>query len=1371
TFDRADATALVTLQDLDGRVLATMTRVDATHGRLSLAELAPGAYLLGLEQAEAAGVGYDLAIRAPATALPALVATLVADLAFGAVGDPVEFMISVVNAGGAPSGAFALRTVWSRDRALDPGDANLIAPIEVPSLAPGQKFEHRFVARIPDAVAASVYFGVVADARGQVAEAVRTDNEAVQFLRITLPLDAFELNDDVGDAFELGGLVTGRVLSGLNISEGTDIDWFSVRLPTVGTAQDRIRFERLSSRGLLEVNLRDAAGTVLFSVSPTALNPDPSQGSFSLENLPAGRYFIEVRPLDDLPFEYQLALESAPRSGPNLVARSIGVRPELLAGFKTDVEVEVGNFGADLAAAFTVRLSVETPGGRVTLGEQAVARMEPGESRTVVVSFTPPSDLAGAELTLVAVVDADGRLDELSETDNTVQAISRGVSNPGAAESDERARGFVDLGVVRGERAATGFNLHSALDQDLFGLRLLATGADTDFIEATFDGAVGALRLTLLDGDFVIAAESTTVSPGVERLSLRGVEAGQYRLVVADLRNPERVDYALRLRGPAPAGPNLFPVSIQIADRFVSGTSLGVDLAYGNSGAVATGAFGVRFYLSTDVNIDPARDTPLTAVLAAPTLSPDATSNLTQTLSLGTLAAGRYYLGAILDAGGAVTESSETDNIAVAEIVVRAAPDAFEPNDAGSAAPLLDLATGRVLLERLTIHDPSDVDRFRFQLDATGYPADVLQLTYRSTEPDLLLELRDADGIGAGTILGVGGTATLSLRGLTPGTYTVTVSGIGAGEFSSGYSLLVDLRQSVAAGKVSAGGILPVTPGTGAGPGTSTGGTSSAGQPRLAGPDSASVAAWLAFSERAASGQGGSVGSLLNGDFGIADRASDRFGWLTVGDAGVSGGVGVLREAGLMLSRFSQILVVPSGATQLRLTLSGVSLGTGSGEPGDALEVALLDTTTGLSIRGALPGMPGGDALLNAQGGTGVFRLAGGVSVNGLATSGTAIPAQNGTYAVSISLSGIEAGTELELFLDLVGFGDREARAAIDDVRWVSGPELDFGLDPATDGGAVGDQVTHVTPVNFIGSTVPGLTVTLDLDGDGFDDGSVLADDAGRFLFRGVSLKAGVNPVRMQVVGTEGTSTVERVFTVDQVAPRLTGIQINGGAAQRSMVKSILLQFSEDVSGSLSAEDLILRNLSTQTDVLAGNQTWSFQTDRALLITFPNLPGESLADGNYTLALRPSGITDAAGNALADAMDLSLFRYFGDADGDRDVDFLDAFRFREAARNDPAADPGTEAFDVNADGVLEGVDVAAFQNHQLTRLPAPPPAGSVVFTEQRSTGSWSKPALLERRSEVNAEADWADLRPVAAEAGSRGVGVNPRREGSKPLVS
>jgi hypothetical protein len=167
----------------------------------------------------------------------------------------------------------------------------------------------------------------------------------------------------------------------------------------------------------------------------------------------------------------------------------------------------------------------------------------------------------------------------------------------------------------------------------------------------------------------------------------------------------------------------------------------------------------------------------------------------------------------------------------------------------------------------------------------------------------------------------------------------------------------------------------------------------------------------------------------------------------------------------------------------------------------------------------------------------------------------------------------------------------------------------------------------------------------------------------------------------------------------------LTQNTIDIGTAQRSAVRSITLTFVGTVTTIPSSAFTLKRTEDGQTfpvsvgsPVFMGGQTF-------VVLTFggPNLNGTSLPDGKYTLSIDGSKILDNFGNPVdaanngtaGSAGTLSFFRFFGDVNGDGQVDATDYLAFRTAYLSGTVTSANS-FFDFNGDGLFTAIDLNAF---------------------------------------------------------------------------
>ena len=111
---------------------------------------------------------------------------------------------------------------------------------------------------------------------------------------------------------------------------------------------------------------------------------------------------------------------------------------------------------------------------------------------------------------------------------------------------------------------------------------------------------------------------------------------------------------------PAPPGPDLVVISIDAPNSAIAGESVNVWNTIKNGGDAPASSFYIYFYLSTNTTITPS-DTKIGERYVS-NLSAGASSGATSSLTLPSGVTGSYYVGAIVDATGSVSESNENNN-------------------------------------------------------------------------------------------------------------------------------------------------------------------------------------------------------------------------------------------------------------------------------------------------------------------------------------------------------------------------------------------------------------------------------------------------------------------------------------------------------------------------------------------------------------------------------------------------------------------------------------------------------------------------------------------------------------------------------------
>jgi hypothetical protein len=168
-------------------------------------------------------------------------------------------------------------------------------------------------------------------------------------------------------------------------------------------------------------------------------------------------------------------------------------------------------------------------------------------------------------------------------------------------------------------------------------------------------------------------------------------------------------------------------------------------------------------------------------------------------------------------------------------------------------------------------------------------------------------------------------------------------------------------------------------------------------------------------------------------------------------------------------------------------------------------------------------------------------------------------------------------------------------------------------------------------------------------------------------------------------------------------------VVINDGSVQRSMITSLTVTFSDEVtleSGAfeLTNQDGVAFTVDTAATVVGG------KTVAALTFSGAGIIGGSLPDGAYTLTVRGDRILDRFGKSLDGDSDGvnggnrvdAFFRRFGDSDGDGDVDGTDQRLFKSAFKTELTDNAFLALFDYDGDGDVDQNDRAEFNQRYRT---------------------------------------------------------------------
>jgi cyclophilin family peptidyl-prolyl cis-trans isomerase len=187
-------------------------------------------------------------------------------------------------------------------------------------------------------------------------------------------------------------------------------------------------------------------------------------------------------------------------------------------------------------------------------------------------------------------------------------------------------------------------------------------------------------------------------------------------------------------------------------------------------------------------------------------------------------------------------------------------------------------------------------------------------------------------------------------------------------------------------------------------------------------------------------------------------------------------------------------------------------------------------------------------------------------------------------------------------------------------------------LDPASDTGTLGDDVTNLATVSFDVTTEANAAVVLK-NGSGNTLATGTADGSGIFQFTNVALAAGTNPFTVVATDPAGNTATSTTLTItsDSTAPTLTaalsadtGTSSTDGITNNSAVTGTALDGGVAPAFLKASLD---GDTAFDTDVTSALQAnGSFTISAALMNT---LAGGTLSQGAHTLHLEA---VDAAGN-------------------------------------------------------------------------------------------------------------------------------------------
>lgn len=203
-----------------------------------------------------------------------------------------------------------------------------------------------------------------------------------------------------------------------------------------------------------------------------------------------------------------------------------------------------------------------------------------------------------------------------------------------------------------------------------------------------------------------------------------------------------------------------------------------------------------------------------------------------------------------------------------------------------------------------------------------------------------------------------------------------------------------------------------------------------------------------------------------------------------------------------------------------------------------------------------------------------------------------------------------------------------------------------------------------------------------------------------------VPLSAIGNPTQIKRVNIQNRSNDPQTAVyldnlrlwAEPVSPAASSVSINGGASQRSMLKSVQVAFSKPVTLSSGAVSVLLSSGQVVPGVTTAiaNPSGDQQT-YVLTFTGTAAIGGSLPDGVYDLKVTAAGVRDGIGNYMTRTFTQRFHRLFGDSKGDKWVNLVDYRALRMTLGRSSGSALFNSAFDHDDNGLVNVVDMSQFR--------------------------------------------------------------------------
>jgi hypothetical protein len=345
-----------------------------------------------------------------------------------------------------------------------------------------------------------------------------------------------------------------------------------------------------------------------------------------------------------------------------------------------------------------------------------------------------------------------------------------------------------DLGTLTAGKQGQWKQLR-AYDLDWYKFTIPTGAVAQDLVKIDFDHTAGNIDLFLFDATGKTLLGSSTGTGDEESISLGGLRAGTYTVMVCPIGGARNPNYTLSIDGPPKddsfENNNTMQKAADLGsltgNKTVSGLRLLDDdwYKFGMSGYGSAGDFVEADFLNSAGDLD----LELYDELGNQVGVSRGTTNQ-ELISLNGLFPGIYFIHAY----GYQGAHNADYTLQLHPAAPISADDHFEENDTLAQAFNLGKLTATKTVSGLKMMD--EADWFQFTTVGEGRQGDSVSIAFKNAQGDLDLELYDLAGNLLASSPGSGDSESVSLANLAPGSYAVKIFGY-AGARNPSYTLTI----------------------------------------------------------------------------------------------------------------------------------------------------------------------------------------------------------------------------------------------------------------------------------------------------------------------------------------------------------------------------------------------------------------------------------------------------------------------------------------------------------------------------------------------------------------------------------------------------